>query len=98
MKTDLQVMKGTHTQEVKRFQSDLDDMRSELSVCKSELEESQSLNMEMSASNKSLNDEIDRLRQMQEETAIEVRISVFHTSELLFNSLPHHPDFKRPLE
>lgn len=72
MKTDMQVMKQTHNQEVKRFQSDLESMRVEISSLKAELDDTQQQNMDMSANIKSLNDELDRFRQMQEETSIEV--------------------------
>lgn len=72
MKTDMQVMKQTHTQEVKRFQGDIEIMRSEVNSLKAELDDTQQQNMDMSANIKSLNDELDRFRQMQEESSIEV--------------------------
>lgn len=75
MKTDMQVMRQTHNQEVKRFQDDLGEMRSEMNSTKTELDETQQQNMEMLANIKSLNDELDRFRQIQEETAIEVSSS-----------------------
>ena len=72
MKTDMQVMRQTHNQEVKRFQGDIEEMRSEVNGTKTELEDTQQQNMEMSANIKSLNDELDRFRQMQEESSIDV--------------------------
>ena len=72
MKTDIQVMKGTHSQEIKRFQTDMEGMRTEIEVTKSELEECQSQNMELSATNKTQSDELERYQHLQEEKAIEV--------------------------
>jgi len=76
MKTDMQVMKQTHSSEVKRFQGDIELLRAEIHSTKEELDNTQQQNMDMSANIKSLNDELDRFRQMQEETSIEVNMCV----------------------
>ena len=77
MKTDIQVMKGTHNQEVKRFQTDMEGMRAEMEVTKSDLEECQNQNMDLTTANKSQSDELDRYQRVQEEKTIEVRLWLF---------------------
>ena len=86
MKTDIQVMKGTHNQEVKRFQTDMEGMRAEMEVTKSDLEECQNQNVDLTTANKSQSDELDRYQRVQEEKTIEVRLSLFLECQYLFFS------------
>ena len=72
MKGDMQVMKATHAGEVKRFQGDVEALRGELGVTRTNLEDSQQQGMDLAANVKAQNDELDRIRNMQEETTIEV--------------------------
>ena len=65
-------MKGAHNQEVKRFQSDMEAMRAEIDVTKSELEECHNHNVELATANKSQGEDLDKYRQIQEEKSIEV--------------------------
>ena len=77
MKSDIQVMKGAHNQEVKRFQGDLESIKTENNQLKLELDDSRAQNMDLGANNKALNDELERYQHMQEETAIDVSYHVF---------------------
>ena len=90
MKTDIQVMKGAHNQEVKRFQSDMEGMREEVDVTKSELEECHNHNVELSTANKSQGEELDRYRQMQEERSIEVGLNVMIMILSFWIDMPGH--------
>ena len=58
-------------------------MRAEMEVTKSDLEECQNQNTELTAANKSQSDELDRYQRVQEEKTIEVRIWLFSECQYL---------------
>jgi predicted nucleic acid-binding Zn-ribbon protein len=73
LKTDLQMARNSHGQDMNRMQQDLDMSRDEVNITKNELKETQVQVLEQKASIAALNEELDRLQRIQSDTAQEVK-------------------------
>lgn len=74
LKSDLQMARSGHSQEVKRLNQDMEHLREDLEVTRGELTASQNHNSDYRGTIDTLNDELDRFRKMQEEASMEVRV------------------------
>ena len=69
----MSLTKSNHEHEVQQLQSDLDLVRDSLKMTKDELSESQRRVTDGKSTISGLNDDLDRFRKLQEESAQEVR-------------------------
>lgn len=74
LKTDLQISRSNHEQEIHRLQSDLEVLSQELQTTKADLSESQSTVMEQRTSIACMTDEIERMSKQQDSSTREVRM------------------------
>lgn len=72
LKTDLQMARNSHGQDMNRMQQDLDMARDEGNMTKNELKDTQVQVLEQKASIAALNEELERLQRMQHDTNQEV--------------------------
>ncbi len=72
LKTDLQMARNSHGQDMNRMQQDLDMARDEGNLTKNELKETQVQVLEQKASIAALNEELERLQRIQHDTNQEV--------------------------
>lgn len=74
-KTDLQMSKSTHSEEVQRYLQDRDLLREELEATQSQLTEADAHNADLKSSVEGTNEEVERLRQAQSEATMMVSCS-----------------------
>ena len=75
LKGDLAVSKSNHEQDVEQLQGDLALLRDDLKMTREELAEAQQRIADSKSTISGLNEDLERFRKLQEESAMEVRFS-----------------------
>ena len=75
LKGDLAVSKSNHEQDVEQLQGDLALLRDDLKMTREELVEAQQRIADSKSTISGLNEDLERFRKLQEESAMEVRFS-----------------------
>lgn len=77
LKTDLQISRSNHEQEIHRLQSDMEILSKDLQETKGDLGESQNTVMEQRSSISCMTEEIERMGKQQDNSTREVRKTDF---------------------
>lgn len=72
LKTDLQISRSNHEQEIHRLQSDIEVLSKDLQTTKADLSDSQNTVMEQRSSIACMTDEIERMGKQQDNSTREV--------------------------
>lgn len=83
LKTDLQISRSNHEQEIHRLQSDIEVLSQDLQTTKADLSDSQNTVMEQRSSIACMTDEIERMGKQQDNSTREV----MKTTQLVYWSV-----------
>lgn len=94
LKTDLQISRSNHEQEIHRLQSDIEVLSKDLQTTKADLSDSQNTVMEQRSSIACMTDEIERMGKQQDNSTREVMYNSTCTEQLRANASILSSSFK----